>query len=989
MADYRSLAERLRQAPFNKHHITAVQLVDDCPPHTLLQFLSDTCAYIDSANASSSSLYKMGCGVSHEDPNDLAWRLTDYLSLLKYKPAMDDPDRLHHDILQGNASAILSAMWYLLKDEEAHKKRAYLSTYLMPVDMPPEYLQDETVDELSNEMYALQQEFKSIHKQVERLRLTGNTASTLKREIRQMEEERQQVTAKILRMQQRTEQVPKYDQWLQVSKALRSEQARELDLSDRIKMQKNQLQGANQKLAETQQQLKEAKAMNVGTNPQLLLSKMRDEIKMDLYLINEKLPKAIQEKKQYIRTLQRTMSEPVSERELDALESEVKDDNNVVARLMEQNVKQTNVTDDKLGLFHQQAAIVARKKESIADQLQSITNELRSLEAELDRTKVPSQSASKVLQGEELKRYINDVRAKSITYKQKKAELAALTTESGVLERTEEVLKTRERAMKDSYKTLKTSSGSTSSLNLDLDDDPDFDLREAHYHRPADSLDQLQEAITSLKSSIQAKKAALTPMIQELRQTRQQMQSLEVDHAQKKRVYDAAMAGYDSENTQDVEVVRLSKELQDAEKQVEKLHAEIEKAKSDYDRAQEEMRAYRGDPSLEAEQTRRGFKSYRDMFTKKLTDLEHALKAAKDKQREVQASFQDHQRQMELFTHVERVLKAKAEYNRKAILGGVTARDSVADGVALLVHDRLRDKRFGKTRLLIKVGSYSRRQFIQPFHFHYHNMWIAVIVLLVICHQVAPQSVPYRSPGGASRAPPTSGSSPDLLNRNMILLPSYDQTDDVFEIIVDDLGTHYGQSYKRNPSEAPVAVPSFNPRERFAGGNALILGDSTKEVAPVADNVAPVANAPLAVVNVPSTVDSQVAPLTADPDEATSTTATRFDNNVTLPSVEPLNNPNTLAPNAPAPGTGPSPLVNGTSTATTNNTATTSATSPGNDTIVPSSGPSNTTSASSTDDHSDRTLADEEVSGTTRNNAAAVGGIMGTAAFGVLVSLLL
>ena len=50
------------------------------------------------------------------------------------------------------------------------------------------------------------------------------------------------------------------------------------------------------------------------------------------------------------------------------------------------------------------------------------------------------------------------------------------------------------------------------------------------------------------------------------------------------------------------------------------------------------MRAYRGDASLEADQARRGFKTYREMFTKKLNDLEHALRAAKDQQKEVNVS---------------------------------------------------------------------------------------------------------------------------------------------------------------------------------------------------------------------------------------------------------------------------------------------------------------------------------------------------------------
>ena len=58
--------------------------------------------------------------------------------------------------------------------------------------------------------------------------------------------------------------------------------------------------------------------------------------------------------------------------------------------------------------------------------------------------------------------------------------------------------------MKHSYTTLKKSSGSTSSLNLNWEDDDDLDVRaNEHHHRSPDSLDQLQEAIASLKSSIQ------------------------------------------------------------------------------------------------------------------------------------------------------------------------------------------------------------------------------------------------------------------------------------------------------------------------------------------------------------------------------------------------------------------------------------------------------------------------------------------------------
>lgn len=44
-----------------------------------------------------------------------------------------------------------------------------------------------------------------------------------------------------------------------------------------------------------------------------------------------------------------------------------------------------------------------------------------------------------MLKGEEFKKYVSELRGKSALYKGKKAELSALSTEYGVLQRTEEV----------------------------------------------------------------------------------------------------------------------------------------------------------------------------------------------------------------------------------------------------------------------------------------------------------------------------------------------------------------------------------------------------------------------------------------------------------------------------------------------------------------------------------------------------------------------
>ena len=49
-----------------------------------------------------------------------------------------------------------------------------------------------------------------------------------------------------------------------------------------------------------------------------------------------------------------------------------------------------------------------------------------------------------VLKGDDFKRYVNKLRSKPTTYKKKRSELAELRAESGVLSRTEEILKNKE-----------------------------------------------------------------------------------------------------------------------------------------------------------------------------------------------------------------------------------------------------------------------------------------------------------------------------------------------------------------------------------------------------------------------------------------------------------------------------------------------------------------------------------------------------------------
>lgn len=102
-------------------------------------------------------------------------------------------------------------------------------------------------------------------------------------------------------------------------------------------------------------------------------------------------------------------------------------------------------------------------------------------------------------------------------------------------------------------------------------------------------------------------------------------------------------------------------------------------------------------------------------------------------------------------------------------------------------------------------------------------MWITVVVIaiLAICNKVATQSGISRSQARPFRG--LSEPTQDMVHGgDFILLPSFTSGDGdnvIYEITIDDQGTHYGAGFRPAPA-----------KERFAGGNEFLLPGLTNEI---------------------------------------------------------------------------------------------------------------------------------------------------------------
>lgn len=142
-----------------------------------------------------------------------------------------------------------------------------------------------------------------------------------------------------------------------------------------------------------------------------------------------------------INYLNEIMSKPkITDQDIAKMESEINASNQTINELMEQKMKTSSNGDANLTLFRQQAAIIARKKEGTLAKIPAIQEELHKLQelANSAEQKKPS-APTKMLEGEEFKRYVSELRGKSTNFKRKKGELSSISAEYGTLQRTEQV----------------------------------------------------------------------------------------------------------------------------------------------------------------------------------------------------------------------------------------------------------------------------------------------------------------------------------------------------------------------------------------------------------------------------------------------------------------------------------------------------------------------------------------------------------------------
>ncbi|XP_014904597.1 intraflagellar transport protein 81 homolog isoform X1 [Poecilia latipinna] len=649
------IVQQLNMEPFRKNFNLIT--FDSLEPMQLLQILNDVLSEIDP---------KQAMDIREEMPEQTVKRMSSLLGMLKYKPPgnFSDVSSFRQGLVTGSKPVVHPILHWLLQKVPELKKRAYLARFLVKLEVPAEFLQDDIINDTYHQYEELVEGFKTYHKECENLRSSGFSTAEIRRDISAMEEEKDQLLKRVERLKRRVESVSNHQRMLEQARQLRVEKEREESLTHQKQEQKNQLFQAEQRLLRLQQQLKDLRQAAADAHPESLMKRLEEEIKINSYMVTEKLPKELEGLRRTVQYMQKVSSEPaMGQADLQEMEGKIKEVDSQINQLIEKKMMRNDPMDDKLTLYRQQASIIIRKKESKAEELQEAREELAAAEKELKQRSSQGQGSNgeEVIRGDELKRLVAKLRSKGTTYKKRRQELAELRAEYGVLQRTEELLRQRHDIVQQKLQTVEAQKGISGYSDTQEELERVSAIKSDLDEKKGRTLDDMSEMVKKLNSMIVEKKSALAPIIKELRSLRQRRVELNQEYEEKKAQYESCAAGLESNRSKlEQEVKALREEMAQNENRYHYINSMSEIIEMQIQRAAGEMKAYVSSDPQEKKKT------IREVYMKNIAEQELLGKKLREEQKVVRENHSANMEQMQMWRDLEQLMECKRQCFIKA-----------------------------------------------------------------------------------------------------------------------------------------------------------------------------------------------------------------------------------------------------------------------------------------------------------------------------------
>lgn len=572
---------------------------------------------------------------------------------------------LKRDLVHGDKKVINNILLWILQRPQDLKRIAYTSKFLVSLAIPEELLMDEEIRETMQVYKDLQAEFTAVHQNLEMLRSESMSPEQLKKEITQLESEKEQLVTKINMFKDKNTD-SEFQELLEATSMLRKEQETEARYAEKAADQRNMLEHYEQQQYATRQRLMDARknTSNDVTADQMLMQ-LRNETKKNRELCYDVLGRELQDKGERCQKIEMLLSEPITTQgDIDKLANEVRRLQRD-CQVLDDKLSSANPADDNLAIYKTQAAAASKRKDNKNEEMHSLEKEKYALEklmadkeAEYVKTK-----GTKYMKRDDFKQYAASLRGKNQKYKKMKKQLEEIRSELAILSRTEQILKNRAEMNDDLIRKLEEQKGIAGYSKIEEEMENVARDRQKVDELKAGSLQELTKVVQNIESQLKEKKAKLAPQIKQLRSYRKKYEEKEGDYLKYKKSYENTLMSFEADKKNlEEEANKLWNEYKEEETKYHSLNIQSQI----YDALKKTISQESQFLKNPEARLHDDFKSYSEMYALKLEQQEEMIKDLKKHQRYVKDNLENNSLQVKLFGDLAKILEVK----RHCLLAG-------------------------------------------------------------------------------------------------------------------------------------------------------------------------------------------------------------------------------------------------------------------------------------------------------------------------------
>jgi intraflagellar transport protein 81 len=563
------------------------------------------------------------------------------------------------DFIAGEKAIIIPVLYWILKRPEENRERIYLARYLSRLEIPEDLkMQDDGIRELCQRHEALRGDFIAVHKRAKALKQASADPDEARRRIQSLESERDQLQQSITTAQKKLNMVENRDALVSACKQLRSEQEDEGKLRSKRDEQTRAVAEAQRRARDATVRLRDVKR-DIETNKlDAVVQRISDDLHANRLLLDQKLPGELNARMAKVAALTRIANEPL---DLIAMQTELAQLDRDVMQLQAQVTKRNQPSDDgtNITVMKQQVQRVVSKKTEAMQKLQELQDKNNGL-LELVRDKsnqLDKLRSSKILKGEDFKRFSNQVRSKTAAASNMKRRLADLRGEFGVLQYTEKHLKERHEELQGDLSELEERLGARGYVARAETLSKVGEEKAKVEQVKAQTLEELSAIVQNINREIHAHRDQLAPRIVELRNARNQAQTVEQEWEEKRGAYEYQQGVLMQEiHKLESEVGTLGDETRMNESVYHRFNTQLQLLKVQQKRVEDENEFRAGTRTLDATA-----RTYAQMFHSKTEHLEQANKERQRRRRDIEENHETRLQQVEWFTALRKLLDAKIQ----------------------------------------------------------------------------------------------------------------------------------------------------------------------------------------------------------------------------------------------------------------------------------------------------------------------------------------